>query len=355
MYICLTQNTIMKRKIILPFDDYPIPSMYHNVAFPMGIIQGNAKGDITPWLCGKFLNCYFNANTENQFNLSYAYSYFGEDKILFGEEISLIRAFYGILGFDILSLFRRMLSTGHYIQGNYNEEYIPGKWAYQNAYYYHDFLLIGYDDIKKVFISVGYLKDQKFQRYEIQYSDMLQSILTLKIEKLWFKFWSYNPDVKFVFNLSRVISELSDYLNSTTSLCIYKGDNIYGLSAIAALGKLFEKQAEQRMHIDFRYSRGLMEHKYLMYKRIVYMAQQNFGIHAKHADRAEQVYRLSERVHLLGLKHMMTGNREIICSIQALIVRINEMELAYLSDVLDKLIRLKQEDERDEKSLSQSV
>lgn len=29
--------------------------------------------------------------------------------------------------------------------------------------------------------------------------------------------------------------------------------------------------------------------------------------------------------------------------------------LAYLSDVLDKLIRLKQEDERDEKSLSQSV
>ena len=68
MYICLTQNTIMKRKIILPFDDYPIPSMYHNVAFPMGIIQGNAKGDITPWLCGKFLNCYFNANTENQFS-----------------------------------------------------------------------------------------------------------------------------------------------------------------------------------------------------------------------------------------------------------------------------------------------
>lgn len=333
------KNTIMKRIIILPFDDYPIPSMYHNVAFPMGIIQGNAKGDITPWLCGKFLNCYFNANTENQFNLSYAYSYFGEDKILFGEEISLIRAFYGILGFDILSLFRRMLSTGHYIQGNYNEEYIPGKWAYQNAYYYHDFLLIGYDDTKEVFLSVGYLKDHKFHRYEIQYSDMLQAVLTVKSEKLWFKFWSYNPDARFVFDLSRVSSELSDYLNSTTSLCVYKGSSIYGLSAIAALADLFEKQAEQRMRIDFRYSRGLMEHKYLMHKRIVYMTEQDFGIPTKNADLAEQVYLLSERVHLLGLKYMMTGRAEIIRSIQTLILKMNEMELSYLPDVLETLNR----------------
>lgn len=33
----------MKRKIILPFDDYPIPSMYHNVAFPMGLFRETLK------------------------------------------------------------------------------------------------------------------------------------------------------------------------------------------------------------------------------------------------------------------------------------------------------------------------
>lgn len=48
-----------RKKITLPFDDHPIPSMYHNLAFPMGIIQGNAKEDIAAWLCGKFFNCFF--------------------------------------------------------------------------------------------------------------------------------------------------------------------------------------------------------------------------------------------------------------------------------------------------------
>ena len=178
--------------------------------------------------------------------VSFAYSYFGEDKILFDQRVHLMREFYGMIGLDILKLFRQMLSNGHYIQSCYNEESIPGKWAYQNSFYHHDFLLIGYDDVKKVFLSAGYLKDRKFQRYEIPYSNMLQSILSLKMERLWFSFWTYNPDVSFFLNLPRVISELSDYLNSTTSLSIYQGENLYGLVTIEALGDLFQKQGRAR-------------------------------------------------------------------------------------------------------------
>ena len=38
----------MKKKVILPFEDHPYSLTYHYIAFPMGIIQGNAKKDITP-------------------------------------------------------------------------------------------------------------------------------------------------------------------------------------------------------------------------------------------------------------------------------------------------------------------
>ena len=58
----------MKKKVRLPFEEQPVMRMYHNMAFPTGIIQGNAKEDITPWLCGKCINCLLNRNRlRNQF------------------------------------------------------------------------------------------------------------------------------------------------------------------------------------------------------------------------------------------------------------------------------------------------
>lgn len=47
---------------LLPFNDKPIVSFYLLQAHTMGIIQGNAhvlNQNITPWLCGKFINCSF--------------------------------------------------------------------------------------------------------------------------------------------------------------------------------------------------------------------------------------------------------------------------------------------------------
>lgn len=48
----------VKKKVILPFENPPYSLMYHFHA----IIQGNAREDIMPWLCGKFMNCSFDKN-----------------------------------------------------------------------------------------------------------------------------------------------------------------------------------------------------------------------------------------------------------------------------------------------------
>ena len=60
----------MDKKIKLPLEMKPLSVMYHNLAFPFSVIQGNAKCDITPWLSYKFVNCMFEPFAENKFSIS---------------------------------------------------------------------------------------------------------------------------------------------------------------------------------------------------------------------------------------------------------------------------------------------
>ena len=46
------ENRIMKKKITLPFEEQPVMHRYHSMAIPTGIIQGDAKEEITPWPLG---------------------------------------------------------------------------------------------------------------------------------------------------------------------------------------------------------------------------------------------------------------------------------------------------------------
>jgi len=131
---------------------------------------------------------------------------------------------YSTLFDEEILQFRKMLNMGYYVSGNYNEEFIPGKRSYHKEYYPHDFIIIGYDDISQEFISASYLQDGIFQKHRISYEDMRRAFTTLKGEKKGMNFWKYNPDAKFELNLDQIISELSDYLHSTTSMKIFSND-----------------------------------------------------------------------------------------------------------------------------------
>lgn len=328
----------MKKKLILPFEDHPYSLMYHSLAFPMGIIQGNAKEDITPWLCGRYVNCMFTPNQkDNKFHISLSDNWATADKVLSQQSISLFSHMYHEFHMEILWLFCRMLENGHYVHGGYNEEYIPHKWAYGKQYYHHDFLLIGFNNAKKVFYSVGYLDNRKFHRYEIPYENMMNSILTLDHGKPAFNFWSFRENANLTLNLPKITIELEDYLNSKTSQKLYSADKTFGFRAIERLQVYFQKQAEQGYGLDHRYTRGLMEHKYFMKLRMEYLNQQ--GILNRNTDMqyASDVYRISQKVHLLGLKYTMTRNQKTLFSLIDLIGQMNKQEREYLPTVLDDL------------------
>ena len=199
----------MKQELILPFESNPINQMYHYMAFPCGVIQANAQTDITPWLCGRYINIqYIFTDPDKTFRFDTQDDWGLDDGIAFRQTLHLDKDMYLTCEMEWISLLKKVLGCGCYVKGTYNEEHIPGKAAYLRKYHLHDFFLIGYSDTSEVFYSVGYLGNGFFQRYEIPYSNLIESLKTLKLPYTLFFFWKYNENADFSFNIFKVAYEL---------------------------------------------------------------------------------------------------------------------------------------------------
>lgn len=313
----------------------PLSVMYNYVAFPLGIIQANAKSDILPWLCGKYINCVFDPNTVDKYDISLDDNWALADNILFEQRVTqLSMEMYEILNIDFITMMKKVLDNGYYIFGYWNEEFIPGKWSYGKRRFIHDYLAIGYNDTSKVFYSVGYI-DKLFVIFEVPYDNAELALRTIK-QKPEFLFYNYNPEAKFNVNFKRIISTLDDYLSSVNSLSHHTEGKYYGLKAIEMLGAHYSSINENN-YFDYRYTRGLMEHKSIMLMRIKYLFDSGYITNSSYVSKAEKVHEFSNIVHNLGLKFLVTGNRKYIDKISQLIQDMVEIEKDYLPLVKNEL------------------
>lgn len=328
----------MKQKILLPLEYNPCVRMYQGEAFAMGMVEGNAGVDIKPWLSGKFINCYFQEEVQNKFYISFNDPWTLEDKILTHQCLELSDELHKIWGLDYIDLFKQMLNLGWYPSGRYNEEYIPQKNAFQKRYFYHDFILVGYDDTNNTFQSAGYLEDGHFKQYDIPYENMVKAIETLRTSKNYLQFWKYNSTAEFSFNFKRIISDLSDYINSENSLPHPQYNNkSYGLSAIINLCEYLLKTTSQCGYIDLRYTRGLMDHKYIMNLRIKTLHEHNLLNNRMWLEKSKTVYDIAKKIHLLGLKFIITKQISIAQKLCDMIYEMVSIEKDYLPNVLISL------------------
>ncbi|MBO5968544.1 MAG: hypothetical protein J6S14_08620 [Clostridia bacterium] len=329
----------MEKKVILPFEEQPYSLMYQGGAFSMGIIQANAKEDITPWLSSRYLNCWFSlAGGRHKFGYYLSESWPVTEGIMLHQYVRLFPSVLEELFCeDFLSFSKQMMDLGWYPHGLFNEQYIPGKRDYQKEYHVHDFLLIGYDDFEEVCYSVGYLEDGHFQKFSIPYSNMQQSILTMEDAKPTFNFWKLNKNAIFSLNIEKIILGLSEYLNSTISDEREKYDRSWGLEAVRNLGKYMMSCCEEQRSVDSRYTRGIMEHKNYMKMRVEYLLKHEYLSEKRYLELSEQVLKLSEKIHLLGLKYNITKNQNIGEHIVNLIEESICTELKYLPSVLSDL------------------
>ena len=184
----------------LPFCISPYIVTYHNKAFPLGVIQGNSKIDLTSWISGKFINCFFHSSSlDHKFDL-YTLDPWGEqDGANSSQTIKLDKNMFKKLSIDILKTIKKLMDNGYYIHGSYNEKYIPSKKAYKSFDFMHDYILIGYEDYG-ILYSVGYTKNEKYEEFTITFDEYLASLTNSTNTFIDINTCKYHEEGDFSFN-----------------------------------------------------------------------------------------------------------------------------------------------------------
>ena len=138
------------------------------------MIQGNADFDLTPWIVGKFINCYFRLQSP-KFDL-FTLDPWGEgDGVNFSQSIRLTREMFEKLSLDLLQTVKILLDNGCRVHGSWNEKYIPAERVYGQKDRMHDYILIGYEEMG-IFYSVGYTKSGRYEEVTVTFEEYLDSL-----------------------------------------------------------------------------------------------------------------------------------------------------------------------------------
>lgn len=322
-------------KKVLPYPDSPIFQCYHNFAFPFGVIQANSAEDIRKWVCTKCVNCAYYPNFPNRFNICVWDVWGVHEHILTQQIIHVKKDYFDIFNMDLSHIIKTAIENGCYVHGNYNEKYIPNKWAFGKEDYIHDFLIIGYEDDR--FISVGYLADGRFGRFEIPNQNLMDSLFGISAPKITLNLFNYEVGAILPIDTKRMIDSLKHYISTEKEFDDYiVGTDSFGIATHIRLRDFFVDEVNRgRIYIDRRYSRVLYEHKWVL--------TQVVGLFLDCEDRIK--YQVSvgknlERaklVHMLGLKMSYTGDAKLVNRIALLIEQIVEQELEYLPSLIELL------------------
>lgn len=280
----------MPKSTHLPFSNNPIFTIYNNYSFVTGIIQGHNNNSFEPWAYGRFINCAFNPG--------FGFRVFGSPDMLDITNDLIHRIDHkDISRVQWLEHWKDLLDNGIYIQANVNEQYIPGKWAYKRKKFYHDSLIIGYNDEKQTFTLFARLADQNMHIIEVSYSDVQKSFIE---NGSWYLLFECTPsEVELDIPLIRL--ELSHYFYSSQSSNFVRGTR-YGIKALEYLCEYLTRQYKHNENMDYRLTRGLIEHKTLMLNMCKYLNSNGYSLSEDVLELCKESADAAQKIHLLALK-----------------------------------------------------
>lgn len=290
----------MHEYVKLPFSPAPVVSCYPYNGISLAIIQGNTTPkQIAPWLCGKYLNCVFMENSpREQFAICTVDVWGTGDGVVLFNLLHLYRKNLQVLEQQAASdFFKTLLHSGYYVSTYYNGQEIPHTIQGMEPTKRQVYILHGYDDTRQVFFAAEYLLSGDFRLVEVSYKDFYQYLLVEMPEKIIFQLILYNPETVYCLRPERILSELSDYVHSTSSREPLRDDRAYGMAGVGKLKEHFTQTA----YVDVRYTRALLEHKKMMLFCMEHLGYSDLTPLQEICAWAEEIYALGPHGDFAGI------------------------------------------------------
>ena len=318
----------MKQEIILPYVLDVETITYQTQAFPLGMIKANIT-EYDTWLCNKFIDYYYHTGVGR-------FSIYDTDTWGYKEGMTIFHSldvkkenFKNDLA-DVIMHNKKMLENGHYIFGMYNEFYIPGKKAYQKYDFAHGYMIFGYDDVKQVFHSAGYLADGHYQYFDIGFADYYKSIINCEYSK-WFLYdYEINKAFQPHVDIRHIKKGIEEYLTGGQD-----NIHIYGSRVMDIFRQYVMNIGPKRL--DLRYGRMYMEHKAIMYMRLQYLHQNKYANLSSICERYySEVLQRAGNVFYVFMKYNITRKENLISLLEEQISAANTSE----KDILQRVIEV---------------
>ncbi|BBH22595.1 hypothetical protein Back11_39400 [Paenibacillus baekrokdamisoli] len=174
------------------------------------------------------------------------------------------------------------LNHGYYVSTYINEYFLPNRWAYYSESFFHDILVIGYDDDEKILNVVAYNREGQFVTEKVSYDNFRdgfifcstkdnasQSTLGLIIPR----------KEDFHFNILFILNQMEDFLNGKND-AQFKYFNI-PINEQDAYGKdvyeyILSYIKANTTFWDKRVFRLLLEHKAALLERIKFLTKMGY-------------------------------------------------------------------------------
>jgi len=300
-------ETIMIKE--LPIVEHPIVEAFQRRAFELSAFQANGQ-DIIEWLYGKYLNCMYTPILREKFNYTRYDNWFVGENATLVSKIKFNVSTFKKLKIDLIQFVCEMLDNDNYIFGYYDEFYIPNKIAYESHHFRHDFMIYGYDNYKRKFLSIGYTINRNYEKFEFTFEQFVESIYEMQDNSLTLHFCKINKKIKFETNIKELYGELDDFLHSRNRRPLSDIGRVYGLDAEREYINYIKSFIETKEQIDVRFSRLFMELKNLMLVRLQYINANVCKLRDDIFVEYQEIVDSARVIHCLFMKYNILRNTD---------------------------------------------
>ena len=287
------------KRVVLPFKKNVEMLAYQNRAFWLGIVKANLE-NYDMWLCNKLVNCvYWYGGILEPFEED---PWSHKHKMFLEESVDFTPSLFSCQGIDLVTLNKSMLQQNYYIIGNYNERHIPNKGSFGVADFDHDYVIFGYDDDLRVFMSAGYLASGQYDEFTINYDDYLNATITDPKEKVKVIYYKMQEGYEEKIDIPFIREKTENYLFSRWHTSGIESESKFGFEAWEHLANCVEQQEGA---LDLRLSRFFVEFHGVMMQRIQTLSREGHIRLSCVEETYDSIYKDCMIVHYMFIKYNM--------------------------------------------------